>query len=351
MEERKEMIELGVDEESLFELETIFEKEEEEARRRLEEERKSQQQEMAAGDERYLREGEKLFVSDRRGVKNEGDKLKRECFVKLAPREGLVEHYRCRKCWKDIVKEKEEKKEGEKGKRSEVRNRISVFYTHITICLPERIREMRVEELPREKDSLKCLKRFFEKDGWKEGMKEKIEELLAGKCYERKGKVKKEGEEGKKDPDGEEEKGEGEGRKRKERDGDSSSITFNSGEVSKRSRLIISLPPASSSSSSSSTSLPSSTSSSPAAAPTSSSSSSNSSTPSPSNPEPFPKRVLPLPAYVGAEPLDKDLVKDITQYVEKNRKNMVSFLSFFSCFFSPFSDRRSSALLEPTPVL
>ena len=85
------------------------------------------------GDEQYLSEGEKLFVVSRRGVKNEGDVLKRRYFVKLMPGETEVEVLKCRLCRVKFRKQRsgQQEESGEKGGRGR-QDSNSVSFTHIS---------------------------------------------------------------------------------------------------------------------------------------------------------------------------------------------------------------------------
>jgi len=96
-----------------------------------------------------LSEGEKLCVVKRKGLQSEWDCLKKENFVKLEPAETEVEVFKCKVCRQVFRKEKKTQGEsGPKGKKSEARYKLSVFYSHIISMHPERVREMSVEKLP-----------------------------------------------------------------------------------------------------------------------------------------------------------------------------------------------------------
>jgi hypothetical protein len=270
-------------------------------------------EEKMKGDEEFLGEGEKLFVVKSRGLKREGDVLKRECFVKLEPGEGEVEVYKCRLCRSVLRKERREGKEklgeggGGKGLSGVTRFKLCVFYTHIISCCPERVRSMSVKDLPGDKDCLHALKKFFASEGGASvEMKEKLEVVMGVKKEKAKKQVRGEV---------------NEGEKRKEREDEVKfSVNQAAAPPTKKLKLSFTIPPPTSEVSGSSPS---------------SSSSSSSSTPSPSS---FCGTIVDITTAKQA--------KMLRGHMEKTYKKEVSFL-IFSLFVLTLIFRLQPQLMQP----
>ena len=131
------------------------------------------------------------FKQEKRGAV---DKLKSEYFLRLQNNQEGGEVFKCCLCGEVFSKQRVKVKQNVE-KQQRLRFKLDFFYGHLVSAHKEKVREIRRDHIPQDRDCRMKLRKFFKEEGWK-GDKEVVDEL---QNMEKKGRRKRKMEEMKSD--------------------------------------------------------------------------------------------------------------------------------------------------------